>query len=134
GPLLRRVDVLTREVPNAVDLREFLMQTADPAARQAVWRATAHLLQRLSALGLWHPDLNAKNVLVTAELAAAVIDIDRMRLVVPGDPQCAAANLDRLLRSLRKTASSREQERELAQFAEMVRASPPVPESPAATA
>jgi 3-deoxy-D-manno-octulosonic acid kinase len=112
GPLLRRADVFTAEVPNAQDLGEFLASVADRGRRQEAWRAAARLLQTLAQNGVWHPDLNAKNVLIARDpnatepvaAVAIVLDIDRVRLVVPGDPQLAQANLERLLESLRKRA------------------------------
>jgi hypothetical protein len=65
----------------------------------------------LTQNGVWHPDLNAKNILLvrtgpeSGKFTAQVLDIDRVKLVVPGDPQLADANLQRLLRSLRKRAA-----------------------------
>lgn len=138
GPLMLRVDVMTAEVPNAGDLGEFLSGTTDAASRLAVWRATARLLQRLTQTGVWHPDLNAKNILILPpggdsperpSHTAVVLDIDRVRLVVPGDPQLAEANLERLLRSLRKRARDARNgppvaESELGEFAGLVRHAP----------
>lgn len=140
APMLRRVDILTAEVPNAPDLGAFLARTSDGAERHEAWRAIARLLQRLAQIGIWHPDLNAKNVLIMTPIAASdatsagrspptavVLDVDRVRLVVPGDPQLAAANLERLLRSVRKRARDSAngppvQDAELAEFAALVRA------------
>lgn len=142
GPLLLRVDVMTTELPNAGDLGDFLAQTAARAERLEAWRATARLLQRLAQTGVWHPDLNAKNVLILPPAAggddagsarpvhtAVVLDIDRVRLVVPGDPQLVEANLERLLRSLRKRARDARYgaavpDAELEEFAGIVRAMP----------
>jgi lipopolysaccharide kinase (Kdo/WaaP) family protein len=144
GPLLLRADVMTAEVPNAGDLGDFLAHTAAPNERLAAWRATARLLQRLAQTGVWHPDLNAKNVLILPPdddsggarslHTAIVLDIDRVRLVVPGDPQLAEANLERLLRSLRKRARDARngppvQESELDEFAGLVRAAPAAQEA-----
>ncbi len=144
GPLLLRADVMTAEVPNAGDLGDFLAQTMQPAERLEVWRATARLLHRLALTGVWHPDLNAKNVLILPPgddggsartvHTAIVLDIDRVRLVVPGDPQLAEANLERLLRSLRKRARDARNgppvhETELTEFAGLVRAVPTAQEA-----
>jgi hypothetical protein len=140
GPLLRRADVFTAEVPNAADLGEYLASETGVAERQEAWRATARLLQRLAQHGVWHPDLNAKNVLIVrgamagsatvserATTLAVILDIDRVRLVVPGDPQLTGANLERLLRSLRKRAADARSgppvsQSELAEFAALARA------------
>jgi hypothetical protein len=116
----------------------------EPAERLEAWRATARLLQRLAQTGVWHPDLNAKNVLILppgfdeasgrSVHTAIVLDIDRVRLVVPGDPQLAEANLERLLRSLRKRARDARngppvQESELSGFVGLVRATPSAQEA-----
>jgi hypothetical protein len=80
GPLLRRVDVVTRELPGR-DLAELLSSERDPAMRERALRATAILLQRLAEAGAWHPDLNLKNVHIGAHgegLVAAVLDVDRV--------------------------------------------------------
>lgn len=144
GPFMLRADVMTAEVPNAGDLGDFLAQTTEPAERLEAWRATARLLHRLAQTGVWHPDLNAKNVLILPPgfdetsgrtvHTAIVLDIDRVRLVVPGDPQLAEANLERLLRSLRKRAGDARngppvQEAELNEFAGLVRAAPTTQEA-----
>ncbi|MGQ0537680.1 MAG: lipopolysaccharide kinase InaA family protein [Gemmatimonadaceae bacterium] len=109
GPLLRRADVATTEVPNATPLSICLAQGTEPPARVAAWQAAVALLRRLTAAGVWHPDLNAANILLqrseSGSLAAVLLDVDRVRFSVPGDPQLAGANVERLLRSIRKGAS-----------------------------
>ena len=142
GPLLRRADVFTAEVPNAPDLWTFLAHTSGSVERDEAWRATARLLQRLAQTGVWHPDLNVKNVLIVSDPAhpsptAVVLDIDRVRLVAPGDPQLGEANLHRLLRSLRKRARDAGNgppvsEAELAQLAALAREAPPATAAPGA--
>jgi hypothetical protein len=146
GPMLLRADVMTAEVPNAGDLGDFLARTAEPAQRLEAFRATARLLQRLAQTGVWHPDLNAKNVLILppgnngadarSAHTAIVLDIDRVKLVVPGDPQLAEANLERLLRSLRKRGRDARNgppvhESELSELAGLVRAVPAQEANPA---
>lgn len=131
GAMLRRCDVATEEVPDATDLATFLA-SADADSREAAWRATALLLGRLQQAGVWHPDLNARNVLLARTedsdaLTAVLLDIDRAQLVLPGDPQLAAANLQRLIRSLRKlsrTAALSLSESDFASFAAKVRDTP----------
>jgi hypothetical protein len=135
GPMLRRGDVATEEVPDASDLAAFLA-TADAAGREAAWHATARLLGRLRQAGVWHPDLNARNVLLARNgdtggvggLTAVLLDIDRAQLVLPGDPQLGAANLQRLLRSLRKLSGGAAElalgSDDLSRFAAIVRNTP----------
>lgn len=102
GPLLRRADVATREVEGGRDLAAALAAAPDDAARRRALAATARLLRQLGAGGARHPDLNAKNVLLSADgRIALVIDVDRVTFHTPHHPRVAAANLARLTHSLR---------------------------------
>lgn len=105
APLVRRADVMTIEIAGGLDLGKALID-ADDAARQALLPLVASLMRALARAGAWHPDLNVKNILLAPDAAgttrAHVLDVDRVRLVPPGDPHVAAANFDRLARSARK--------------------------------
>lgn len=99
GGLLQRADVASQEIAGGRDLADILSRDGSPE-RAAALDATAHLLGAMARAGARHPDLNAKNVLLTYELAY-VLDVDRMSL--GGDPDVVMTrNLGRLLRSLRK--------------------------------
>ena len=104
--VLRRSDVATREIPNGHDLSVALAKVTDHDHRVMVPEAVVKLLKALAQAGAHHPDLNLKNVLLTAGegpgLDAHVLDVDRVRFSSPGSPLVAKANLDRLIRSLRK--------------------------------
>jgi len=104
--VLRRSDVATREIPNGHDLSVALAKITDHVHRVMVLEAIVKLLKALTQAGAHHPDLNLKNVLLTAGegpgLDAHVLDVDRVRFSSPGSPLVAKANLDRLIRSLRK--------------------------------
>jgi hypothetical protein len=104
--MLRRSDVATREIPNGHDLSVALAKVTDHDHRVMVLDAVAKMLRSLTQAGAHHQDLNLKNVLLTAgdgpELDAHVLDVDRVRFSSPGSPLVAKANLDRLIRSLRK--------------------------------
>jgi len=104
--LFRRSDVATREIPNGHDLSVALMKVTDHHHRIMVLDAVAALLRDLTHAGAYHQDLNLKNILLTAGdgpgLDAHVLDVDRVRFSSPGSPLVAKANLDRLIRSLRK--------------------------------
>lgn len=106
GPLLRRSDVATREIADSHDLSVVLREIPSGENREACLQAAGKLLASLTRAGAHHPDLNARNVLITwdAEKGASahVLDVDRIRFHVPGDPMVAGANLDRLVRSLNK--------------------------------
>jgi len=104
--VLRRSDVATREIPNGHDLSVALAKITDHVHRVMVLEAIVKLLKALTQAGAHHPDLNLKNVLLTAGegpgLDAHVLDVDRVRFSSPGSPLVAKANLDRLIRSLRR--------------------------------
>jgi hypothetical protein len=104
--VLRRSDVATREIANGHDLSVALAKVTDHAHRVMVLDAIAKLLRSLTQAGAHHQDLNLKNVLLTAGdgpgLDAHLLDVDRVRFSSPGSPLVAKANLDRLIRSLRK--------------------------------
>jgi hypothetical protein len=104
--LLRRSDVVTREISNGHDLSVTLAKVTDHDHRVMVLEAIVKLLRALAQAGAHHQDLNLKNVLLTAGegpgLDAHVLDVDRVQFDSPGSPLVAKANLDRLIRSLRK--------------------------------
>lgn len=106
GPLLRRGDVATREIPGSHDLSVVLREMPAGSDRDACLRAAVDLLGSLARAGAHHPDLNARNILVTWDsiegARAHVLDVDRIRFHIPGDPMVARANAGRLERSLRK--------------------------------
>lgn len=108
----RRSDVATREIANGHDLSVALAKVTDHTHRVMVLDAIAKLLRSLTRAGAHHQDLNLKNVLLTAgqgpELDAHVLDVDRVRFSSPGSPLVAKANLDRLIRSLRKWRDNHE--------------------------
>lgn len=106
GGIFRRSDVATREIPDGHDLSTVLHELKEPDHRRMAFDAIAKLLKALSHAGAHHQDLNLKNILLTSGagegLDAHVLDIDRVRFSSPESPLVAKANLDRLLRSLRK--------------------------------
>src|SRR5947199_8936065 len=81
--VLRRSDVATREIENGHDLSVVLAQVTDHDHRVMVLEAVVKLLRSLTPAGAHHPDLNLKNVMLTAGhgegLDAHVLDIDRVR-------------------------------------------------------
>ncbi|MGH7652443.1 MAG: lipopolysaccharide kinase InaA family protein [Gemmatimonadaceae bacterium] len=110
--VLRRSDTATREISDGHDLSVALAKITDRDHRVMVLDAVAKLLRALTHAGAHHPDLNLKNVLLTAGLGegldAHILDVDRVHFTVPGSPLVAKANLDRLIRSLRKWRDTRE--------------------------
>jgi predicted Ser/Thr protein kinase len=100
GSILRRGDVLTREV-HGEDLGAALDASASSETRNAALESAAALVASLSRAGAHHADLNLRNILISNN-AAYILDIDRVRFHVPGDPIVMRANIERLQRSLRK--------------------------------
>lgn len=104
---LWRADVMTRYVSPSADLAAVLL-SEDETMREDAWNATALLVRDMSAAGVRHHDLNAKNVLLhlvsNAPSVAMLLDVDRV--VFDEKPVDALdGNLERLFRSLRKWRS-----------------------------
>jgi serine/threonine protein kinase len=106
GPFYRGC-LVTRELRDAKDLWAALQE--DPAGRgtlRSVLKATAETLRAMHREGVYHSDLNLKNILVrftTDRVDGYVIDFDKASLFlgkVP--PALAQKNLNRLRRSALK--------------------------------
>lgn len=110
GPVLRRSDVATREIHESHDLAIVLREMTSGDHRESCLRAAGTLLASMARAGAHHPDLNARNLLITWDASdgakAHVLDVDRIRFHVPGDPMVSSANIARLARSLRKLRDS----------------------------
>jgi hypothetical protein len=107
GPF-RRTDIATREVEGGRDLVAVLGDARARRELPEVVDATARLLRTLTRAGARHPDLNAANVLLVKRdgaYRAHVLDVDRVTFGTAGDAAIATANLERLMRSLRKLRS-----------------------------
>ena len=106
GPLLRRSDVITREVPASRDLGAVLTAGSE-TDRRAALDVTATLIGQLSAAGARHHDLNVKNVLIARGATrttpvAYLLDVDRVEFGRAGDSRITELNLARFARSVRK--------------------------------
>lgn len=114
GFVLRRSDVVTRELDDGADLASVLMEVDRGPKRETALEEAAALVAALSRAGAHHPDLNLKNILLTGKNSsdqnasrAHILDIDRIRFHVPGDPIVLQANINRLERSIRKWRDQR---------------------------
>lgn len=110
GGVLRRADVVTREIVGGRDLATFMMPDSDAGERERAWSATRLLVLALNAAGARHHDLNVKNVLIapgTRGPEAWLLDVDRVEFLAPGDDRVRAGNAARLLRSARKWRDTR---------------------------
>lgn len=104
GPGFCRCDVVTRRLPPGADF-PVAWRDGSAAVRDDLLVAIAALLRDLQAAGAQHADLNAKNLYVARDGGrwhAWVLDVDRVRFRAPNDPEVAAQNLARLVRSLKK--------------------------------
>lgn len=106
GPVFRRSDVATREIKDSHDLSVVLKEVPSGEHRAECLSAAGALLASLARVGAHHPDLNARNVLITWEeghgARGHILDVDRIRFHVPADPMVSSANFERLERSLKK--------------------------------
>jgi hypothetical protein len=106
GPVYRGW-LVTRELRDAQDLWAALRSDfVQRAGLTAILRALAITLRALHREGVYHSDLNMKNLLVRLEpegVAGYVIDFDKARLFLGAlPPALVNKNLSRLLRSVRK--------------------------------
>lgn len=112
GPVYRGW-LVTKELRDAQDLWAALQNNFVQSAGVApTVKAVAATLRALHREGVYHADLNLKNILVRTDaqgVAAHVIDFDRAKLFL-GDLPAALANknLARLLRSIRKLDPERQ--------------------------
>ena len=105
-----RGDLITREIVGSEDLDRYLnsvRKNARPGTyrRKEVIRSIALLLQTMHRSGLYHADLNLKNVVIQvtgAVVNSYVIDLDRARVIRPLGSRRRIRNLLRLYRSLDK--------------------------------
>jgi len=128
-PLLRggivfvyRAEIIVREIPGSHDLAAALRSlpqyqgdggtgvppvsatggTPVPPTPYAALASAAKLLRRVHDAGLWHPDLNARNILIAPDGTAMIIDLDRAELFDELPLNLRIGNLARLYRSFHK--------------------------------
>jgi hypothetical protein len=104
GAGFARSDVVTEEITGGADLGSVLLATTpDSRARRDAWDATVTLVDRLTAAGARHHDLNVKNVLIGRDTGtdAFLLDVDRVQFGL--SPRGASeGNYARLARSVEK--------------------------------
>ena len=97
--LLRRAFILTREVPQAMELDKFSKTNPPRAQRRRLIRELADLARRLHEAGFYHSDFVWRNVLVSLEQP------DRPRLFLIDCPRGFFARTGRERQRLRDLAS-----------------------------
>jgi tRNA A-37 threonylcarbamoyl transferase component Bud32 len=123
GPIIARSDVVTQEIPDALDLGERLLRTEpETDERRRLWNATTRLMRRLSQAGVRHHDLNVKNVLLRPGpddvFIGYALDVDRVEFDC-SRRDAFAGNRARLRRSVekwRRTRGAAITDREIAAF------------------
>jgi hypothetical protein len=106
GPFYRGW-LVTRELEEAQDLwAAFQSGLADSVGVERVLASVASSLRAIHRQGVYHTDLNLKNILVRDErdgIKGYIIDFDKARLLLgPVPAELVKRNLSRLLRSIRK--------------------------------
>ena len=94
--------ILTVKIPSAQTLAEVLPGNNDTLKLdEGFWGRVGKCIRRFHDAGVWHADLNARNILLDAELQVFLIDFDQARFT-PGKAVQGQGNLNRLKRSLVK--------------------------------
>ena len=99
GPFYR-ADIITQRIPSTQPLQDVLGVRAVSAQQ---WAMIGGTVRALHNHGVFHSDLNCRNILLDANDAVWIIDFDKCEKRAPG--AWTQSNLDRLKRSLVKTAS-----------------------------
>lgn len=94
--------LLTACIPSAQTLADVLAsQSDDPNSRADIWERVGKCIRQFHDAGVWHADLNARNILLDAGFRVFLIDFDKARFT-PGEKVDGEGNLTRLKRSLVK--------------------------------
>ncbi len=101
--------LLTEKIPAARTLAEVMSGSSN---KNPLWPDVGQCLRRFHSAGVYHADLNARNILIDELHKIWLIDFDRGCVLKPGNPRLQR-NLQRLLRSLRKQRAMPEAELEL---------------------
>jgi 3-deoxy-D-manno-octulosonic acid kinase len=90
--------LLTLRIPDAITMADMVSDSFLPAT---TWISIGKCIRRFHDAGVYHADLNIRNILVDAAKKVWLLDFDRAKMVPQGSPTLAS-NLQRLKRSLRK--------------------------------
>ncbi len=96
--LFYRADLITQKIPHTQTLAQRL-STAPLSA--SLWQKIGKTIAKLHAKGVWHADLNARNILIDDHDKVFLIDFDKAKFR-PFKMQWQRNNLQRLFRSLKK--------------------------------
>ena len=94
--------LMTARIASVQTLADMLPGNPGGANPQAdLWENIGKCIRRFHDAGVWHADLNARNILLDDGLKVYLIDFDRARFT-PGKVVNGEGNLNRLKRSLTK--------------------------------
>jgi 3-deoxy-D-manno-octulosonic acid kinase len=94
--------IMTMRVPSAQTLADILPgKPGAPELDAVFWKNVGKCIREFHNAGVWHADLNARNILLDDELKVFLIDFDRAHFT-PGKAVNGKRNLERLKRSLLK--------------------------------
>lgn len=95
--LIYRADLLIELIPDSKDLAAILQQRAITTLE---WQAVGAAIAQMHQLGVYHSDLNCRNIMLDAAGKVWLIDFDKCNRRTPGE--WTEQNLARLLRSFNK--------------------------------
>jgi hypothetical protein len=106
GPFYRGC-LVSRELRDAADLWSTIQdKSISPERLRAILKATADIVNHMHREGVYHSDLNLKNILIRSncdQVDGYIIDFDKAKLFLGGlPPELVRMNLHRLLRSALK--------------------------------
>ena len=96
-----KADLITEGIQGACTLAD---RARPESVSLAIWQAIGREIAKMHALGVWHADLNARNILLDEASQPWLIDFDRARYKNPRRARWRKSNLARLKRSLDKFA------------------------------
>ena len=101
GGLLYRADLITLRIPDARPLQDILLQRR---VTPRLWRGVGAAVRKLHDHKVFHSDLNCRNIMIDGHDGVWLIDFDKCARREAGS--WMQGNLNRLRRSLKKTAAS----------------------------
>ena len=96
--------IMTSCITSSETLADILM---GESLVEGIWASVGKCIRRFHDAGVWHADLNARNILLDKAHQVFLIDFDRARYS-PGKPVNPEGNLNRLKRSMVKLWPTRD--------------------------
>lgn len=96
--IFSRGAIFIQMIERSVTLADMLVKSE---GNPDLWASVGQCIREFHNAGVWHADLNARNILIDEDARVYLIDFDRARYT-PGQPVSGTNNLSRLKRSLEK--------------------------------